>query len=449
MRKNGKNGLPVGSGLYWKHDKICGVVSHEGKRYPFATGTDDINTALKIKADKYAEVVRNAKEVQITLAKGVTVAELFKDYIASYKRREKDAGSYGRGKKPYESSSYKLSVRINKHLMPAFGGLKPEEVTSDRLNAYKEKRQEQDASVTTINSEFRLLKAAIRRGTKTTPKKVHPLHVPDFSELINHKAEAKAARKGTISEAQYDLIMQHAPEHLRAVFVTVLYTGIRQKEIRFVRKENVDLGDAPSIRLLAGETKDGEERVCGVNERVKEVLLAWRAYTREHFPRCKYFFHLNGEQLGSFATAWNATLRRAGLRVKVLNPNGTVKRVRGKNGQLVTVWKNLVKFHDTRRTVVTDLDVLGLQEKDIMSQTGHKTVAMSRRYNQSKQAAERVRKAQNEALGFGGGEAVPVAPVASVRDWKAELRDLKETFEAGLLPEDLYRAEVQKVMAGR
>jgi hypothetical protein len=34
-------------------------------------------------------------------------------------------------------------------------------------------------------------------------------------------------------------------------------------------------------------------------------------------------------------------------------------------------------------------------------------------------------------------------------DWKAELRDLKETFDAGLLPEDLYKSEVAGVMRRR
>jgi hypothetical protein len=74
---------------------------------------------------------------------------------------------------------------------------------------------------------------------------------------------------------------------------------------------------------------------------------------------------------------------------------------------------------------------------------------MARQYNQSPAAVERIRLAQNAAL-------VPVntpepiaAPATTANDWKAELRELKATFDEGLLPEDLYKAEVVNVMANR
>ena len=109
----------------------------------------------------------------------------------------------------YEKPSYEAATRINKHLVPAFGNLKPEGITTDVLVAYKGKRTREHAKVPTINSEFRILRAALRRGTKTTPKKVNPLHIPDFSELINDKAEKKSARTSTINDEQYSLIMTH------------------------------------------------------------------------------------------------------------------------------------------------------------------------------------------------------------------------------------------------
>ncbi len=129
------------------------------------------------------------------------------------------------------------------------------------------------------------------------------------------------------------------------------------------------------IQLLAGETKDGDPRIVPINDRVREVLVAWEEKTKENYPKTRWFFHQNGEQLGNWKTAWNATLRRAALRVPVVDSKGNQKV--SSTGR--KVWKNLVKFHDTRRTNVTNMDGLELQEKDIMRVSGHKTVAMSRR----------------------------------------------------------------------
>ena len=48
-----------------------------------------------------------------------------------------------------------------------------------------------------------------------------------------------------------------------------------------------------------------------------------------------------------------------------------------------------------------------------------------------------------------GPVSVPEAIAAPATHWKAELRELKATFDEGLLPEDLYKAEVATVMANR
>ena len=39
------------------------------------------------------------------------------------------------------------------------------------------------------------------------------------------------------------------------------------------------------IQLLAGETKDGDPRIVPMNDRVREVLVAWEEKTKENYPR--------------------------------------------------------------------------------------------------------------------------------------------------------------------
>jgi hypothetical protein len=46
------------------------------------------------------------------------------------------------------------------------------------------------------------------------------------------------------------------------------------------------------------------------------------------------------------------------------------------------------------------------------------------------------------------GPTVSIGPEKAF-DWKGELRELKETFDAGLLPENVYNAEVAAVMRKR
>jgi integrase len=197
-------------------------------------------------------------------------------------------------------------------------------------------------------------------------------------------------------------------------------TGIRPKEIRFIRQDQALLdGPRPTITLLENETKNGERRVVGLSDSLRETLRAWRDQTAQEYSKCEWFFHQNGEWLGSWRTAWDNALKRSGLRVK-------------ENGR----WVNKVLFYDSRRTARTKLDQLGVSQQDAMLTMGHRTDAMSIRYNQSLAGVDRVRDAQN------GKASAP-------RNWQAELKDLKAAFDDRLLPEDLYRAEVSRVMSQR
>jgi hypothetical protein len=150
MRKNGKNGLPLGSGLYWKRDVLYVELWHGGKKLgQFSTRTADTYQALKFKDAKLAELLKAQATAVADLAKGVRVLNLLHDYVANLERREMDSGAYMMSRK-YEKPSYKAATRINKHLVPAFGNLKPEGVTTDVLIAYKGKRSREHAKVPTI-----------------------------------------------------------------------------------------------------------------------------------------------------------------------------------------------------------------------------------------------------------------------------------------------------------
>lgn len=432
--------------MYWKRGVIYAAIQDNGIKQVFSTGTDDPKQALAIRDAKKADMVKGDF---VSVTKGVRMAELFDDYIANLKANEADSGEYMT--REYETTSYRMQKRIEKHLLPHFGDLKPSDLTTEVLRSYKSKRIGSRPSIATINSEFRALRAALKLGAKKRPRKVNPNDIPDFSAegFINDKAEKKLERTGIITQEQKQQILGQLADHLKPVFLTTYWLGIRAKELKFARRSNLNFKEH-NFKLESTETKGGDLRVCPMNTELEAVILAWDKQTRTSYPSCKWLFHFNGEQIGSFATAWNAALRRCGLRVPVLNPDGSQKIRISKTGKRRKVWKNLVKFHDARRSAETNDDINKVEERDRMKVRGHKTVSQSRKYNQSQEAAERVREKQNAMLaGVTVEEPKPIAPVASVSDWKASLKELKETFDQGLIPEDLYRAEVSKVMASR
>jgi len=252
-------------GLYWNGDKpnIYWQLRIGGKNYGGSTGTNNIRDAKKFRQLQTVELIGNQNA---QAKKGVRVSELFLDYIAHLKRKEQDKGVYmGAGTR---TTSDRTEGTINGQLLKPFGNLKPEQVTTVTLASYRDNRKDAGASVVSINRELGYLRTALRMGTRTTPRKVNPLLIPSFTDFINVKAEKQAKRKGIITADRCEKLLNESAPHLRAIFSTVMYTGIRSKELKFIRPEQVSFEDS-YIQLRAGETKNSEPRKVGIKKTVK------------------------------------------------------------------------------------------------------------------------------------------------------------------------------------
>jgi integrase len=434
--KNGKNGLPIGKGLYWKRNKIYAAVYVNGNKLVFCTGTDNVKDAVKFTDEKKADLQRNVAAVA---TRGIRIQELFDDYILTKKRKEEAAGEYMADK--HGKPSYKSQSMINLHLVPVFAELKPEKLTTNLLLKYRDDRMTAGASVVTINNELGCLRAVLRHGTETTPKKVNPLTIPSFKGVIDKKAEKQRARTGLITPTQYESVMDVAPDFMKPIFATVYETGIRSKELKFIRPEQVNFTQH-QIELRAGETKNGRPRITALTDNLESILKAWKLKTESEYPNAQWFFHHKGKRFTKWQHQWDRTLKLAGLRVK--QEDGT--------------WKNLVMFHDTRRTAITRMDAAGIPQADRMKNSGHTHEPMDARYNQNEQRAkERVRKSMND---FNAGKtpktalSVPVAPVVANEvvagnGWVAELKELKSLMDDGILTAEEFASEKARVMAAR
>jgi integrase len=408
--------LPEGLGFYYNGSNPNIYVSLwiAEKRHTFSTGTTSVKEAKAFRTAKIQELGNE----HVATKKGVRVSDLFADYIAHLKRNEDDQGTYATGGR---TTSDRTEGSM-KNLVEPFGKLKPEAITTDRLNKYKDDRRKAGASVVTINRELGYLRTALRLGTKTTPPKVKPAFLLQLSFPINVEAEKRAARTGTISQEQYETLMGHLAPHLKPILAVTMFTGIRPKELKFIRAEQVDF-DARRIELRVGETKNGKARTEPINDHVFEILKSWADQTQAEYPNAKYFFHYKGEQLGDGKTAWYAALERAGLTGKII-------------------------FYDARRSAATFNDRIGVSEADNQKMMGHSSKEMTRRYSQH-ESTERVRLAQNEELNRKATVPTAVAPASSVRDWKDELRELKALMDDGILTADEFAGEKARVLAGR
>jgi integrase len=159
-------------------------------------------------------------------------------------------------------------------------------------------------------------------------------------------------KKGTdvrtriLSKSEYDAIMSELPAHLKPVFATGYYTGMRKGEIMALKWSKVDL-KARMIRLEAKDTKDSEPRNIPICDQLYTIL--------KDIPRAihtPYVFLFRGRPFTEIKKA----LKRACKDAKVAY------------GRFV---KGGFIFHDLRHTFNTNMRKSGVSDSVIMSITGH------------------------------------------------------------------------------
>lgn len=101
---------------------------------------------------------------------------------------------------------------------------------------------------------------------------------------------------------------------MQALIIAALETCARLGELFSLQWREVDL-QRRRIRLLARKTKDGEERVIPVSNRLLAMLEMRRTGPQGDVrtPDDFVFGDEIGSRIGSIRTAWKATCRRAGV----------------------------------------------------------------------------------------------------------------------------------------
>jgi integrase len=199
-------------------------------------------------------------------------------------------------------------------------------------------------SETTCNRELSILRIALNLGRKCTPPKVNAL--PYFPMVREENV-----RHGFLTDGQYAKLRDVLPDHLKPLFVTAYFTGIRLGELLAWQWDQVDWKQG-FVTLNAEQTKTGHGRAVPI---LKGAMRNWLAWARHNANGCAWVFNRIGEPIKNFRRAWQTACASAGV------PD--------------------LKFHDLRRTAVRNMRRAGVPKVVRMRITGHRTDSMERCYN--------------------------------------------------------------------
>lgn len=240
-----------------------------------------------------------------------------------------------------------LKTRWKLHLAPFFGFMRPANVSTDLVNRYIDKRQQENAKNATINRELALLKRAFHLGRECTPPKVQ--NVPYFAMLKENNV-----RKGFLDPEQYEKLARECAKYglwLRTAFELAHTYGWRHGELVNLRVSQISIADR-TIRLNPGETKNDEGREVPMTPLLRQLL---QESIRGKQPDDLVLTRKDGRPVGDFRGCWETATKNAGVA-----------------GLL---------FHDLRRTAVRNMIRAGIPERVAMQMSGHKTRSIFDRYN--------------------------------------------------------------------
>ena len=276
-----------------------------------------------------------------------------------------------------ESTRYVWKAVVEKNIRPFFGKIRAIKLTTDKMDAYREKRKAEGRTDATANRELSIVRTAFNNARKRSPPKVN---VVPFFPMI----EEKTIRQGFLADESYDRLRDELPQYLKAIFVCAYETGMRKNELTKIQWEQVEF-DQELITLEKYKTKGKAPRTVPITRGdMLDLLLAnWEERQANH-PQSPWVFSLDGVPLKDFRTSWKHACTRAGV------PD--------------------FHFHDLRRTGVRNMRRAGVPQVVRMAISGHKTDSMERRYNivdgddlkMAKQLMEQRRKKLPETASFSG-----------------------------------------------
>ncbi len=327
-------------GHIYKRGKVYWVKYYRsGKSFRESSGSakeSDAKRLLRIREGDIARGIPVAPRVG-----RVKFDELADDVINDYKINKK-------------RSLRHLEIRLNKHLIPFFGGRRAAAITTADIRKFVARRQEAGASNGEINRELTVLRRAFNLGIQSEKL----MHKPYISLLKENNV-----RTGFFEPEQFSSLHKHLPDYLKPFAHFSYITGWRRGEISGLELRQVDF-EAGRVALDPGTTKNDEGRIFPFTRELRELLENQKERTlklqREEGKVIPWVFYRHTRTgkiwpIRDFRKAWKTACKKAGVPGRIP--------------------------HDFRRTAVRNLVRAGIPERVAMQMTGHKTRSVFERYN--------------------------------------------------------------------
>ena len=248
--------------------------------------------------------------------------------------------------------SWKTDASYLKPMKEFFGDTFLSSITALDIEKFKTRRLEDGVTKSTVNRCLAILRRMFNLAHDWGNLNESPMRtVRFFSEKDNLKERI-------LDPEEEPRLLDSSSQHLKAIVITALNSGMRRGEILSLKWDAVDFQN----RILKVEkSKSGKQRFIEMNS----SLFALMKQLRVKNPGAEYVFSnpKTGRPFAQVKTAFKAACRRAGIKG--------------------------LRFHDLRHTFATRLIEAGIDIVTVRDLLGHSSVKLTERYTHSRNELKR------------------------------------------------------------
>ncbi len=329
----------------FKGSVYCRRWTHDGKkrkawgiRYSVNGGKVIRQIVADTKEGAQAELDKKREDYQRRML-GVSEGKTLKDLAPLFLAHKENQG---RAMEP-------ITVRVEKNLLPHFGGKPLEEIDAEAIDGYIQKRKAEGVENATINRDLAVLRHMLRLAVR----KWRWLRQEPYIEMLPENGP----RDLELTEAEEAALQKASSPTLWAIVQAAIFTGMREGELFGLSWPQVDLAgrviDFPP-------TKRGRKREMPIAEALYYVLARLKA---AHAAR-------NGQ----------ATTDRVFLRPDGRPWSKWTLEAHFKKALTAAAITTPLRFHDLRHTCASRLKRRGVHEMEIQQLLGHKSLQTTRGY---------------------------------------------------------------------
>ena len=259
--------------------------------------------------------------------------------------------------KAKRKKTYLRDIEMGKVLREYFGTRSAREIKPTDIEAF------QDGMLKTLSKRRRPFKPATVNRFVTLIKRVYNLAIRD--DMVEKNPCWKVPllperniRDRIVLPVEFEMLKNELPNYTLILSLSY-YLGMREGEILNLRGRQIHFyengANEGHVELYDSETKSGEGRRIPFGSLIGRLLKIHLTTQKKRDPESFLFTTESGNSLGNFRRGFQRACRRAGI-------------------------KELC-FHDFRHTAITNMRKAGVNISVIMAISGHKTMAMFRRYN--------------------------------------------------------------------